>query len=1434
MPVSLITAATTLRVLVGIVGVGYSLYSNQTEKGNFDFRKIPEAIFGETVGSFFADWLKEGTTVAYDALIGKLQLTAEDPLIYELQVAVRKAQLTATLMACRSCIDRLDLENHTQLERLKSKVVNSEELAWLSAVVTDLEEQLATPFPLPTQKGDYEEIFSVFDKEKMKSEDTTIEEFKSRSKEAVLRDIRNRYYSTLKGQRGVAFSEDGYKLLEEAIVNGWVNLKLPQGSIVQLGIIDGGLADAAPAQDWFELVCLIFNGDFKTNQRVQTALLREDTEITKTTLLNFVSSGLESLGRLERDLSELTSTVTEFRKENLLQSELTNEKLDDMKGMLKTVLTQVLSEHGVSETGFSAERNSVLEMFTPPPMEGMVARTSLVDRLRERLLDSNFLLLYGSSGMGKSVLSYQISINTGLPWQRIEMRGLAPLEIHQRLLNAREAIEISSGSNILIDDLNFDKDVHIYDKALANFLNAAKRTSSKVIISSQNTLPIELASLYATGTDVSVNVPALDIDEIKVLASIHGCQGSKLLQWSNLVWAQTKGHPLLAHARILNIARTGWLAPSAEDLVSPVSIEEARQKVRQKLEETLDSDERTLVYRLSVFPDRFKRENALSMGQHSPNLSLPGEIFDRLVGPWIEPLDSVYFRLSPLLEGNAKKVFGAEETKLLHRTAADSLIKPKTVSHVEFGGLLMHGILGDYPKAFFAALMAWFGVADEHERSIADYVGWFRYIALDRSIVSDPFGNAFARMLQFEIAALIDSTAASKIALRWEAELQEMYTATKPEYPEFFLHSLEARFLQTVLFTDAVRFPFEKIAVWTARMISTLPQLSRTFEGIPQEIRREDASLPEVFESLQNPTFFLGNIIVKCKRASDALGFLSALDSSKSSEVEMVWQLLREQPSAVVLLVDRIWLDGARNPSPNWHMRLKQLDEVTDIAVRRKVDALCATASVAKAIIYQEYLDDTEQALAQLNASNKRLGYEHDDIANYRAKIFLLTKQYTEAVTIWKELLPRLVKEKHFGRLFFCRDAETAAAALGQWEEVVEFALLGAGMAQNAFWGYPEHNIEDIISVSYHGDAALAFWNQGNAQRALTEIKDILARLQETPVESLDDNTRLLYLRLHYCLTWMSSDPSDTRFADIPAGYFTNPNKFEEVVQNARTVPYTHLWYLLAEIEFRTRSGVEYLNRLKEELVTEPNRVYEFASVLLSLKHSITNLEFENLVTDYNRMLQKYGETDARETLVGDFKRFLLTAVIYNLSLQMPNTIPFEKWKSDFRESAYYEIVEWLDLLQLSLEKKKHFLVTTLVDGNAEPDARLISATILTFTDALNPRERFYANALFLTSTNFHNWQDVIEKAVGERIASHWRQIGFYQRFALSNPAVNAPAIISAAEDTTRSGFALGAHVILTAVNATDLRLGDNTVNQLKELSTKVKRKVGNEPEEVR
>lgn len=305
----------------------------------------------------------------------------------------------------------------------------------------------------------------------------------------------------------------------------------------------------------------------------------------------------------------------------------------------------------------------------PPPLPIVAMRPDLVHTLRGTLAKHGFLLLYGSSGTGKTILAALVSRDkSGLAW--LNMRGFDSHGIRGALNQLARFVDADPTINsIVFDDL--DLSPGIIDECrglLPGLIYTLRARRGQLLITSQRRLPQTLSQILGLAPDANATVPSLSAAEIEEVALQLGCPASEAGIQGKMIALQTRGHPQLAHARLLTLAQINWPLPAGDDFLSvPKEIAQVRSEVRQLLQGLRDGA-LELLYRLSLIGGLFRRDQAVMIGGIKPEISAPGDVFDSLAGPWIEGVSEKYFRLSPLLENSAREAWPKQKIDELRET----------------------------------------------------------------------------------------------------------------------------------------------------------------------------------------------------------------------------------------------------------------------------------------------------------------------------------------------------------------------------------------------------------------------------------------------------------------------------------------------------------------------------------------------------------------------------------------------------------------------------------------------------------------------------------------------------------------------------------------------------------------------------------------------
>ena len=308
---------TTLRIVAGLIGVGATLYHGEDDKGESLFKKTPEAIFGQVIGGIFYDFFKVGAEKAHQTLTNKYKNISIDrnSLNHDLQRAARKAQLVATFFAAQDCLEKVKAANLPDEERgtirqFFDKPLNfikgrDSRLVFLEAVVKYLDEAIkSVENDSFVENLSLEQFESVFDTYKQAINPDTQKNVAAEFKKDIIREfeVLGKISSEFK------IDDDGFKILKTAIFDGWNDL--PKENIfskhfTDLSIINVPQSRIGKKYNWFDLVCIIFNEEYKNNPKVEAAAQKQ--------MLLDISTKLNAFGTLNNTtVSQLTKQISDF------------------------------------------------------------------------------------------------------------------------------------------------------------------------------------------------------------------------------------------------------------------------------------------------------------------------------------------------------------------------------------------------------------------------------------------------------------------------------------------------------------------------------------------------------------------------------------------------------------------------------------------------------------------------------------------------------------------------------------------------------------------------------------------------------------------------------------------------------------------------------------------------------------------------------------------------------------------------------------------------------------------------------------------------------------------------------------------------------------------------------------------------------------------
>jgi hypothetical protein len=397
-----------------------------------------------------------------------------------------------------------------------------------------------------------------------------------------------------------------------------------------------------------------------------------------------------------------------------------------------------------------------------PLMEGAACRTDLVNDLAGVLRRHGVLFLHGSNGLGKTSLAQLLVDKIGDEWVWAGFRGGDPKQIADHL--KRAAFEIKAHGlplRVVLDDLDLES-LAQFERELLSLVFSISNQGGAVVLTGPTVCPTDFLAKSWLPPNCNREVPYFDKGDVRDVLISHGLSDPrKLAQSSRLIWILTAGHPQLIHAYVRNLQYRGWPPISETDFLKTEDLEQIRTTARRRLIDEIPSEgARYIAYRLSLFTGRFPRQLALDLAQLPPLIPLPGEAFDSLVGPWIEPLGNDYYQVSPLLRDAGTQALSAPDHIAVHEAIALSFVQHRMLTLYEFGVALMHALKAKSDAALQPLVKGVLTFDHEASRAMSDALFWFPAMALQprEQLSSNPATDFMLRLAQFRIAVASSQT----------------------------------------------------------------------------------------------------------------------------------------------------------------------------------------------------------------------------------------------------------------------------------------------------------------------------------------------------------------------------------------------------------------------------------------------------------------------------------------------------------------------------------------------------------------------------------------------------------------------------------------------------------------------------------------------------
>jgi tetratricopeptide (TPR) repeat protein len=1051
-----------------------------------------------------------------------------------------------------------------------------------------------------------------------------------------------------------------------------------------------------------------------------------------------------------------------------------------------------------------------------PPLPGVVAeRKEFVIHLRKLVAATGLLNFHGSTRTGKTTLAKLVAAadRERWAWWSGARRTVRVIQRELRLI-VGEVSRDADISSIILDDIDFSPAALArVEDSLGELVAVIRARRGRVVITSQKPLPQRLRHAFNVSSYQVIEIPRLTVDEIEQLAVDLGCPSDhRKTIWGRFVHATTGGHPQLTAVYLFALRDRGWPKLDATTIgLGSTAIDAEKADARQILDD-LSKEQRTMLLRLSVFPLVFRRDHALALAAESPPVKTPGNLFDSLVGPWIEPLHGEYFAVSPLISDCARGALASADFQRLQITAADVLVRiePRTITE---GAMAFSLVWQTKDEGRLVALtQSWMSLDDALFAALGSDLLWFAYVAAKPGQKLFPENETLSLMLrplQFRLALKAAPDRAAPIVAAWLAECPSIDSGGEP--------------LARLMLASYV-LPYSEVPLPPKLVVDLLGEVAMTLEKHP------DLPVPTVAESefpeldyippsgdLVATLSFLSSHHVASVGFLD--GFLTALESLKSPLRTRILEGFVGGGIAARFAIDRVWLAESDSPTPNWDTCLQQFQRTFDLACVWRLPDLAVAAMRGIAVILDEYIKDHAAALAEIARLTKKGKLDSYHVNDRRACVYFSQGNYAAAEEEWRIALQRWPKGRSFdhGAAFAARTAGVSAARQGKWQVAAEWF-------SEILNRLPDDEI--AFRAGAHADAGFAWWKANCPDRAINNLIEAWRLADTLPLGK--ENLRAFHTRkiIGHVIAWLHQvvGKHSSDFTEPQPGMCSSAELPEEI----RELPETEseaVWLFLMRLERELNAGTRAAELGGKQVHATTSLMIRSMASVEGLTQNLVN----GCVSDLPRQLietaaamqKAASEVRDRELpailqlVPGGFARndsligasaFLgatISAVSHGNSIQ--ETI--QSWRASLSSVQHAREWEWIEEFEAALNAPLSEAAARARDHNSSWIQGMLGALNILLSQDSSPEDLFLAHARWLAAMS---GTPSLRETAGmfcRIVESAWLRV-MATPALLRQPSLNVPAIENVCNDGPPS-LRKAVRILEAAIPAVSIRLGD-------------------------
>jgi tetratricopeptide (TPR) repeat protein len=1081
-------------------------------------------------------------------------------------------------------------------------------------------------------------------------------------------------------------------------------------------------------------------------------------------------------------------------------------------------MRDALNTNGSSGVSISAV-DLVLNAIRIPLPPRVLDRRSLVEKLILDTGQSGSLWLFGSSGTGKTILAQLIARHSKYDWLFIQLRNCSPSEIEFRLCRILQTLQSGKIGGVILDDFP-TKHAHNVHLRLTMLVSEVHRIYGSIIITSSKSPSSTMQECFGMNGPTVVNLPYLSREEVAELVKLAGGDAEK---WAGTIHSFCGfGHPQLVQARIIGLQQRNWpkgeLLAGLPGFISANEIEEERDSVRERLFSELSKNIRELLYRLTIIVGYFDRKLAIAIGEVEPAISRPGEALDILLGPWIEVLANDCFRISPLVSNAGSQTLSKRLQLEVHKRIVDHLIIRHPFPGSFLGTLLSHALLSRHEKG-----LTWLSIAIMYTRGkdkgrISEQLFLLPLLDTKQPLFKENIHvSVMLRLAQFRVA-----TWANNIE-HLPAIANQLITEVKMIDRKEISESFTTIVIITILIEPSLKMSPKK---W----IPLLIELEQTFSSggeLAQSIRTFNNSRKNL-EDWTTTQFLFVLRATSLKSINELSELFAELNHLECEHREMLTSSLNELPSGKRIMIDSAWLAEVKEGTLRGVEAAEKYRELAEIAAKWGNTDIAVECEYARAVMLDEYANDSNSALASLDEAEKKYPNQIR-LIRQRASIYYRRGDHSTALSIISQITNVIPKEDYIDRAFALREAGISAAETGDFGKASRFFFDACEAASAA-----TNNMRPM-AIGLKGDQAIAQFKLGNKSETLNLMRSAITDAEQLNPKA-GKKEKYCILILGHAILWMQKQVEyklmDKIDVQIVPGCCSKPEPSEEIMERP-SLPSLFLWYQLTFLEVMMGINAGILDELRKRTCTKRIISCEVALSHYLIVKYITTVDIENFFSYLAEYTSKTAYMEENRSSINEkniyeimnIDSFAIKPVDWtsNIHLRITKDAIIATVASAFFSKSIDIRGQILNYASQNKESKIalcNFLNCFEKQTQSKDDAFEIIASHI--GNLMNTKAHISPDDSFIVTYRLWEWLSstyfkyILEDVIANYLSQHWKKIIEHQKFLLKQPMTAVPAIDTVIGDSTKGTIRI-AKLLLAAEVAVNHNLSANLRSKLQD-----------------